>query len=64
MSKTQKELEMENKILRELLSQQMSGKSRTPSAPAAPKKRQVMYQCRYCGYKSVRNATEGAPLPE
>lgn len=28
---------------------------------SAPKKKQVMYQCRYCGYKSIRNATDGAP---
>lgn len=25
------------------------------------KKKQVLYQCRYCGMKSVRNATDGAP---
>ncbi len=24
--------------------------------------RKVLYQCRYCGYKSIRNATDGAPL--
>lgn len=60
MSKTREELEMENRILRELL-QQSGGNTRRSAA--APKKKQVMYQCRYCGYKSVRNATEGAPLP-
>ena len=27
------------------------------------KVKKVLYQCRYCGYKSVRNATDGAPLP-
>ena len=27
------------------------------------KKKCVLYQCRYCGYKSIRSATDGAPLP-
>ena len=27
------------------------------------KVKKVLYQCRYCGYKSVRNAMDGAPLP-
>ena len=54
--KSREELELENKILREMLAK----KSKSSSAP---KTRKIMYQCRYCGYKSVRNATEGAPLP-
>lgn len=51
--KSKEELERENRQLREQLRQMRS----------APKPRQVLYQCRYCSYKSVRNATEGAPLP-
>lgn len=56
-SKTQ--LEKENQMLRELLAKQTTTQKKT----SAPKKKQVLYQCRYCGYKSIRNATEGAPLP-
>ena len=54
--KSKKELEIENKILRELLSKQSREKT------SVTKVKKVMYQCRYCGYKSVRNATDGAPL--
>lgn len=28
-----------------------------------PQVKKVLYQCRYCSYRSVRNATDGAPLP-
>ena len=41
--------ERENQRLRDLLQQKQV--------------RKVHYQCRYCGYQSVRKATEGAPLP-
>ena len=51
--KSKEELERENHRLREQLRQVKS----------APKQKKVLYQCRYCSYKSVRNATEGAPLP-
>lgn len=51
--KTKEELELENQQLRQLLRQ----------SQAAPKQKKVLYQCRYCSYKSVRNAIEGAPLP-
>lgn len=57
--KSKEELEIENRLLREMLGKQTASK-RTSSIP---KQRKVMYQCRYCGYKSIRNATEGAPLP-
>lgn len=53
--KSKEELERENKLLREMLSKQ--------SKPSVRKTKKVLYQCRYCGYKSIRNATEGAPLP-
>ena len=56
-SKKEKELELQNKLLREMLAVQ------NRKSPPASKKKQVLYQFRYCGYKSVRNATEGAPLP-
>ncbi len=59
MSRSKQELELENRLLREML----SGKIRRTETQAAPKKKQIMYQCRYCGYQSVRNATEGVPLP-
>lgn len=52
----EKELERENQLLREMLAKQMAKK------PSAPKVKKVTYQCRYCGYKSVRNATDGAPM--
>ena len=58
MSKSREELELENKILKEMLLKQSKASSRS-SAP--PKKKQVLYQCRYCGLKSIRNATDGAP---
>ena len=51
--KSKEELERENRQLREQLRQ----------ARSAPKQKKVLYQCRYCSYKSIRNATEGAPLP-
>ena len=51
--KSKEELEQENRQLREQLRQSRS----------VPGQRKVLYQCRYCSYKSVRNATEGAPLP-
>ena len=57
--KSKEELERENQMLRELLARQTTQQKKV----AAPKKKQVLYQCRYCGYKSIRNATEGAPLP-
>lgn len=56
--KSKEELEQENQILREMLAKQMAQKK-----TSVPKKKQVLYQCRYCSYKSIRNATEGAPLP-
>lgn len=52
----EKELERENRLLKEMLAKQMAKKA-TPQ-----KVKKVMYQCRYCGYKSVRNATDGAPM--
>ena len=54
--KSKEELERENKMLRELLAKQTAQKT-----TSAPKKKQVLYQCRYCGYKSIRNATDGSP---
>ena len=30
--------------------------------PTPTKTKKVMWQCRYCGYKSIRNATDGAPM--
>lgn len=59
MSNSKEELELENKILREMLSKQ----SRASTKADSPGKKQILYQCRYCGYKAIRNATEGAPLP-
>lgn len=52
--KSREELERENQMLRQMLQQKKS-------APKPQKK--VLYQCRYCSYKSIRSATEGAPLP-
>lgn len=52
--KSREELERENKMLRERLARQSAGRSQ---------QKKVLYQCRYCSYKSVRNAAEGAPLP-
>ena len=51
--KSKEELERKNRQLREQLRQIRS----------APKQKKVQYQCRYCSYKSIRNATEGVPLP-
>ena len=52
--KSREELERENKLLRAQLTRQSASRSQ-------PKK--VLYQCRYCSYKSIRTATDGAPLP-
>lgn len=60
MSKSIEELELENKILKEMLLKQSKASSKSSSAQ---KKKQVLYQCRYCSYKSIRNASEGVPLP-
>lgn len=58
--KSKSDLERENRILKEMLANQANQSSKkTTTKP--PKK--VLYQCRYCSYKSIRNATEGAPLP-
>ena len=55
--KSKKELERENQLLKDMLVKQAVQKKTTPKA------KKIMYQCRYCGYKSIRNATEGVPLP-
>ena len=60
MAKSIEELEIENKILKEMLAKLTKNSAKTTSTQ---KKKQVMYQCRYCSYKSVRNATDGVPLP-
>ncbi len=54
--KSKKDLEAENKLLHELLCKH--------SNISQPMQKQVMYQCRYCGYKSIRKATDGAPLTQ
>ena len=54
--KKEKELEMQNKILKEMLVNQS-----TKSSAPKPKKK-VLYQCKYCVLKSIRNADEGAPF--
>lgn len=58
--KSKKQLEQENRMLREMLANK-SGQASKKTAAKPPKK--VLYQCRYCSYKSIRNATDGAPLP-
>ena len=58
MSRSNIELELENKILRELLLKQKKTSNNTTS----PKKKQILYQCKYCGYKSIRNTSDGVPL--
>lgn len=59
--KTTEELELENKILRELLLKESTKQQPSPQI-TRPKARKILYQCRYCGYKSIRNATDGVPL--
>ena len=54
--KSKKELEMQNKILRDMLAQQSA-----PKAPANEK--QVIWQCRYCGLKNTRWQSNGMPDP-
>lgn len=51
--KSKEELADENRQLRDMLRQ----------VKPIPKQKKVLYQCRYCSYKSIRNAAEGAPLP-
>ena len=53
IDKSKEELELENRRLRKMLQQSRS----------ATKQKKVLYQCRYCSYKSIRNAVDGAPLP-
>jgi hypothetical protein len=57
--KSKKQLEKENQLLKQML----ISEANKPKKTTTQKKKQVLYQCRYCGYKSIRNATEGAPLP-
>lgn len=59
--KSKSQLERENQLLREMLAKQSAQKTTAPKS--APKVKKIMYQCRYCSYKSIRNATEGVPLP-
>ena len=56
-SSREKDLELENKILKEMLAKKAGKTSATKS------RKKILYQCRYCNYKSIRNATDGAPLP-
>ena len=56
-SKKEKELERQNALLKQLLVAEASKSKNT----SAPKKKQVMYQCRYCNQKYTRDATSGAP---
>ena len=56
--KSKEKLEAENKLLHELLRKQSN------ISQPRQRQKQVMYQCRYCGYKSIRNATDGAPLTQ
>ena len=60
MSKSNEELELENRLLREMLLKQSKASSRSTGVSNVKK---ILYQCRYCSYKSVRKATEGVPLP-
>lgn len=60
--KSKKDLERENQMLKQMLLSQSSS-PKAPKSTSAPKVKKVLYQCRYCSYKSIRNATEGAPLP-
>ena len=55
--KNNSELEEENRMLKRKLADRNNRESMR-----APKK--VLYQCRHCGYKSIRNATDGAPAAE
>ena len=50
------DLKKENEILKKMLAEKNSGRS------SAKKPKKVLYQCRYCGTKFIRNASEGAPL--
>lgn len=58
--KSKSELERENRMLKEMLLKNSGSSTKIVSAPKVKK---IMYQCRYCSYKSIRNATEGVPLP-
>ena len=57
-SKKEKELEMQNKILKEMLAQQSAPKAKAPA-----KEKQVMWQCRYCGLKNTRWQSNGMTDP-
>lgn len=50
-----KKLEKENQLLRKMLTEKNSNSG-------TKKTKKVLYQCRYCGTKFIRNASEGAPL--
>lgn len=58
--KSKKDLEKENKLLKEMLISQPKATTKSSAQAKPPKK--VLYQCRYCGLKSIRNASEGAPF--
>ena len=51
-----------DKLLEELDRRKKTGQGGQTGA-ARQQQRKIHYQCRYCGYQSVRNATEGVPLP-
>lgn len=55
--KSKKQLEKENQALRQMVMSQSSSSKATSDS----KVKKIMYQCRYCGYKSIRNATDGVP---
>lgn len=55
--KSKADLERENRMLKEMLTNKNSRSTTTKQS------KKVLYQCRYCSYKSVRKASDGAPLP-
>ena len=57
-SRKEKELEMQNKILKEMLAQQSAPKAKAPA-----KEKQVMWQCKLCGCKETHWQSYGMPNP-
>lgn len=52
--KSESELERENRMLKKKLAERTSSKPKP--------QRKVLYQCRYCGLKFIRNISDGAPI--
>lgn len=59
--KSKKDAERESRLVEKMFQAQFLDSLAATTNKQEPRK--IVYQCKYCGYKSVRYATEGVPFP-